>query len=230
MKRSDIKVLIGCERSKTVRNAFLELGFDAYSCDLQEAEGGNDNRHIQDDIRQVIKYGQWDLLACMHPPCTRLCNSGVHWLTGKRTPKGKTKDQLWKELDDGAELFSDCWNVKNIKHVALENPVMHRYAKERIKNFKPAAQHVQPHHFGDPFFKNTGFYLRDLPPLTPVNPITDIPKKSEDPKRHAEWSAIHRASPGKNRANIRSRTFPGIAKAIASQWGSYVYQISLEAA
>lgn len=222
MNPSDISVLIGCERSKVVRNAFLALGFDAYSCDMQEAEGGNDNRHIQDDIRYVMKYEQWDLLTVMHPPCTRLCNSGVHWLTGKRTPKGKTKQQLWQELDEGAALFSDCWNVPNIKHVAVENPVMHKYAKERIVNFKPAAQHVQPHQFGEPYFKSTGFYLRGLPTLKPVNPRDDVPVKKTDPERHAEWSAIHRCPPGENRANIRSRTFQGIADAIADQWGAFV--------
>jgi hypothetical protein len=224
---ADIKVLVGCERSKVVRNAFLALGFDAYSCDTLEAEGGNDNRHIQDDIRQVMKYGEWDLLTVMHPPCTRLCNSGVRWLTGDKLPKGvESKAQLWAELDEGARLFSDCWNVPNIKHVAVENPVMHKYAKMRIENFQPAAQHVQPWEFGEPFFKSTGLYLRELPKLQPVNPRTDVPKKKDEPERHAKWSAIHHASPGKDRANIRSRTFQGIADAIASQWGNFVLQVA----
>lgn len=221
---SSVTVLVGCERSKAVRNAFLMLGFDAYSCDLQEAVDGNDNRHIQDDIRYVMRHEQWDLLTVMHPPCTRLCNSGVHWLTGRRTPKGKTKADMWRELDEGAALFSDCWNVPNIKHVAVENPVMHRYAKQRIRNFEPAAQHVQPHQFGDPFFKLTGFYLRDLPKLEPVNAIVDVPNKKIDPVRHAKWSAVHRCPPGEQRANIRSRTFPGIANAIADQWGRHVLE------
>ena len=215
----DIRVLVGCERSKSVRNAFLALGYDAYSCDLQEAEGGNDNRHIQDDIRTVIEHGERDLLTVMHPPCTRLCNRGVRWLSVP--PVGRTREEMWEELREGAELFSACWNVTSIPHVAVENPVMHKHAKALIENYEPAAQHIQPHQFGEPFFKSTGFYLRKLPKLTPTNQLTP-PLKKQEPERHKEWSAIHRASPGKERSNIRSRTFAGVADAIAQQWGGHV--------
>jgi hypothetical protein len=125
---------------------------------------------------------------------------------------------MWADLDQGADLFSACWNAP-IQRVAVVNPVMHKHAKQRIVNFEPAAQHVQPHWFGEPAFKSTGLYLRGLPNLTPTNKLTPPEKGTEEHKR---WSAIHRAPPGKLRWQIRSKTFPGIARAMASQWGDHV--------
>lgn len=206
-----LRVLIGCETSGVVRRAFAARGHDAWSCDLLPSEDRS-NKHIIGDVRDILDDG-WDLLAVMHPPCTRLCNSGVRWL--RKPPPGKTLDQMWAELDDGAALFSACWNAP-IPRVAVENPVMHRYAKERIVNFRPAAQTVQPWWFGEPFFKATGLYLRGLPELRPTNRL--VPPKAGTAE-HKAWSAIHRASPGKDRWRIRSRTFSGIAEAMADQWG-----------
>jgi hypothetical protein len=100
--------------------------------------------------------------------------------------------------------------------VAIENPVMHHHAKARIKNFQPAAQTVQPHWFGEPAFKATGFYLRGLPALVPTNRLTPPTRGTPE---HKAWSAVHLAPPGPLRWQIRSRTFDGIANAMASQWG-----------
>ena len=127
-----LRVLVGCETSGVVRRAFLARGHDAWSCDLLPADDQT-NRHIQCDIRDILGWG-WDLLAVMHPPCTRLCNSGVRWL--HQPPRGKTVDQMWQELDEGAELFSACWNAP-IPRIAVENPVMHKHAKQRIRNYRP---------------------------------------------------------------------------------------------
>lgn len=211
-------VLVGCESSGVVRRAFRKRGFDAWSCDLLPANDGS-KYHIQCDVRDVLNDG-W-ALGIFHPPCTRLCNSGVRWL--HKPPRGKTIEQMWQELDEGAELFSDCWNA-NIDHVAVENPVMHGYAKERIRNFQPATQIVQPWWFGDPAFKATGLHLRGLDPLTPTNKLTPPAKGTEE---HKQWSAIHRAPPGPDRWKFRSETFPGIADAMAMQWGKY---LAMEAA
>ena len=208
-----LKVLIGCETSGAVRRAFLDRGHDAWSCDLLPAQDRS-NRHMQCDVRQVLDMG-WDLLAVMHPPCTRLCNSGVRWL--HQPPKGRSLAEMWADLNAGAALFSACWNAP-IARVAVENPVMHKHAKQRIENFQPAAQHVQPWWFGEPAFKATGLYLRGLPKLTPTNKLTPPEKGTETHKR---WSAIHRAPPGKLRWQIRSKTFPGIANAMADQWGDH---------
>ena len=164
------RVLIGCETSGIVRNAFLDAGHDCWSCDLLPSDTPS-NRHIQDDVRNVIQYQRWDMIAVMHPPCTRLCNSGVRWL--HKAPPDRTLADMWRELDDGCALFSDLWNC-DIPLVAVENPVMHKYAKERIRNFQPHSQSVQPWQFADTddsadnVKKRTCFWLRGLPLLRAV--------------------------------------------------------------
>lgn len=206
-----MKVLIGCEFSGVVRRAFAERGHDAWSCDLLPAADGS-NRHLVGDVREFLN-DEWDLLAVFHPPCTRLCNSGVRWLT--EPPRGRTLAEMWADLDEGTELFSDLWNAP-IERVAVENPIMHRHARERIRNYQPPAQTVQPWWFGDRAFKATGLYLRGLPPLVATDRLTP-PKPGT--AEHKEWSAIHRAPPGPDRWAFRSKTFPGIADAMADQWG-----------
>src|SRR5690554_605256 len=109
-----LRVLVACEFSGTVRRAFATLGHDAWSCDLLPAEDRS-NKHIVGDVRDILGNG-WDLMVS-HPPCTRLCNSGVRWLT--KPPAGKTLDQMWRELDEGAELFSELWNAP-IERIAVE--------------------------------------------------------------------------------------------------------------
>jgi hypothetical protein len=211
-----MRVLIGCETSGVMRRAFAALGHDAWSCDLLPAEDGS-NRHYVCDVRDLLNDG-WDLLALMHPPCTRLCNSGVRWLSVP--PPGRTLKEMWDELDAAADLFSACWNAK-IERIACENPVMHRHAKARIRNYEPAAQTVQPWWFGDRAFKATSFYLRRLPKLMPTDRLVP-PKAGTD--EHKQWSLVHRASPGPERWRLRSRTFPGIAAAAAKQWGDAAMQ------
>lgn len=214
------RILIGCETSGVMRRAFSARGHDVWSCDLLPADDGS-NRHIVGDVRELLT-GEWDLLAVMHPPCTRLCNSGVRWLT--EPPRGRTLEEMWAELREGAALFSDCWNAP-IARVAVENPVMHRHAKALIRNYQAPACTVQPWWFGDPAFKATSFYLRGLDPLTPTNRLTP-PKRGAEPKRWAEWSRIHRASPGPDRWKLRSATFPGIAAAAAAKWSPLVEEVA----
>lgn len=197
------RVLVGCEFSGTVRDAFLRAGHDAWSCDLLPDERGS-NRHIVGDVREVMHWG-WDLLCVMHPPCTRLCNSGVRWLSSP--PPGRTRDEMWADLDAAAALFSDCWNAP-VDRVAVENPVMHKHAKARIRNYEPPAQSVQPWQFGHGETKRTCLWLRNLPPLEP----TDIVEGRE--------ARVHRMPPGPDRWKERSRFFPGIANAMADQWGA----------
>lgn len=197
-----MKVLVTCEYSGIVRDAFLERGHDAWSCDLLPTER-NSNRHIVGDVRDILHDG-WDMLMVAHPPCTRLCNSGVRWLY--KPPKGKTKEQMWHELQEGADLFSDMWNAP-IEKICVENPVMHKHAKALIRNYQEFAQSVQPWQFGHGEVKRTCFWLKNLAPLTP----TDIVAGRE--------ARVHKAPPSPDRWKERSRFFPGIAKAMASQWG-----------
>lgn len=213
-----MKILIGCETSGVMRRAFASRGHDVWSCDLLPAEDGS-NRHIRGDVRDLLDDG-WDLLAVMHPPCTRLCNSGVRWL--HTPPPGRTREEMWAELDEGAALFSACWQAP-VARVAIENPVMHKHARERLPADLPKPQIVQPWWFGERAFKATGFYLRGLPELVATDRLTP-PRAKDDPAAHKAWSGIHRASPGPDRWKVRSRTFDGIAEACADQWGRYAIE------
>jgi hypothetical protein len=201
-----VKVLVACEYSGTVRNAFLDRGHDAWSCDLLPSEDGS-NRHIIGDARNLLNDG-WDLMVA-HPPCTRLCNSGVRWLS--TPPPGKTADQMQAELEAGADLFSAFWNAP-IERVAIENPVMHRHAKALIVNYREPAQSVQPWQFGHGECKRTCLWLRNLPPLTPTRIVEGREQR------------VHRMPPSADRWKERSRFFPGIAEAMADQWGGYALE------
>ena len=197
-----MRVLIACESSGTVRRAFRERGHDAWSADLLPADDGSPF-HITGDATAILDDG-WDLLIA-HPPCTRLCNSGVRWLS--IPPPGRTVDEIRADLIAGAELFSAFWNAP-IARIAVENPVMHRHAKALIAGYQPPAQSVQPWQFGHGETKRTCFWLKNLPRLTP----TDIVEGREQ--------RIHRLPPGPDRWKERSVTFSGIAAAMADQWGS----------
>lgn len=189
---ADMKILVACEFSGVVRRAFAARGHDVWSCDLLPAEDRS-NRHIIGDVRAIVHDG-WDMMIA-HPPCTRLCNSGVAWLH---------KRNLWTELDAGAELFSVLWNAP-IPMRCVENPVMHKYAKARIRNYRDP-QYVQPWQFGHGETKQTGLWLHNLPDLVP----TDIVEGREQ--------RVFKMSPSTARWQERSRTFPGIAAAMAEQW------------
>jgi len=158
---SGLRILIGCETSGVMRRAFAARGHDAWSCDLLPAEDGS-NRHIRGDVRDYLGDG-WDLLMVCHPPCTRLCNSGVRWL--HTPPPGRTREAMWAELEEGVALFAACWQAP-VGRVAVENPIMHRHAREWMPSDLPRPQIVQPWWFGERAFKATGFYLRGLPPLS----------------------------------------------------------------
>ncbi|SMP32008.1 hypothetical protein [Shimia sagamensis] len=223
----DINVLIGCETSGAMRDAFLARGFNAFSCDVLPADTPT-NRHIQDDVRRVMHEGRWDLLCVMHPPCTRLCRAGQRWLYGpnkshpKKLPKGRTWADMIAEFDEACALFEDCLNAP-IPLRVIENPVMHKWAKERICDL-PTPQIVQPWWFGEKAFKATGFYrMGGLPGLTATNKLTP-PKHGTD--EYKRWSAIFRAPPGPNRWKIRSKTFQGVADAAAHQWGNHALKVA----
>jgi hypothetical protein len=196
-----MRVLVACEFSGTVRNAFAARGHDAWSCDLLPSDDRS-NKHIIGDARDLLNDG-WDLLMVAHPPCTRLCNSGVRWLNVP--PPGRTLEAMWSELDDAAALFSAFWNAP-IPRVCIENPVMHKHAKARIQNYADFTQSVQPWQFGHGECKRTCFWLRNLPPLKPTNIVEGREQR------------IHMLPPGPERWRERSRFFKGIADAMADQW------------
>lgn len=194
-----MKVLICCEFSGVVREAFRKRGYDAWSCDLLPAEDGSPY-HIQEDAREVIYWGTWHLMIA-HPPCTYLANSGVRWL--------HERPERWRNLNEAAEFFKELLYAP-IPFIAVENPIPHKYAVKLIG--RKYDQLIQPYWFGEPYSKATCFWLKNLPPLKPTEVI---PK---DQVKQAVW----REPPSPDRWKKRSRTYKGVAEAMADQWGSYV--------
>jgi len=222
-----LRVLIGCETSGIARRAFAALGHDVWSCDMQPAEDGS-NRHIICDIRGGILEEGWDLLAVMHPPCTRLCRSGRQWMSGpgkftepKRLPKGRTWADMLAEFEEGVSIFTACWEAP-IERVAIENPEMNDLAKERMPFDLPPPHIVQPHWFGHPEYKATGWYLRGLPELSATDKLHEPPRGSVEWKA---WNRVHRMPPGPERARLRSRSFPGMMQAAAEQWSGFATEM-----
>jgi len=192
-------ILVACEFSGTVREAFRELGFNAWSCDVLPSDlPGN---HIQGDVREVLNH-EWDLMIA-HPPCTYLTNSGVCHL--------HTDPSRWAKLDEAAEFFKALISAP-IAHIAIENPIPHKYASERIG--QKYSQIIQPWQFGHTESKATCLWLKNLPKL----------EESENVKAQMlllpanQRQRLHYLPPSKDRWKLRSKTYPGIAKAIAEQW------------
>lgn len=205
-----LNVLIACEESGTVRDAFIAMGHNAISCDLKPTR--KKGPHLQCDVRDVLHLG-WDLMIA-HPVCKRLANSGVRWLDVP--PKGKTREQMWQALEEAAEFYCLLRDAP-IPHKCIENPVMHAHARKRVQ--PGYRQIVQPWWFGDPTFKATGFELINLPDLVPTDKLTPPAKGTPE---HKAWSWVHMMPPGPNRERDRSVTQPGIARAMAEQWPKWV--------
>ena len=197
-----MKVLIACEYSGRVRDAFIGLGHDAMSCDLLPTD--KPGPHYQGDVFDIINDG-WDLMIA-HPPCTYLSNSGVCHLH-KDTSR-------WPKMFDGSAFFKELLGAP-IKKIAIENPIMHGYAKTLIGGIKQS-QIVQPWMFGHTEQKATCLWLKGLPMLKETNNVKDemllLPKN--------ERERLHYLPPSPDRWKIRSTTYQGIADAMASQWGS----------
>lgn len=201
-----MRVRIACEFSGVVREAFRARGHDARSCDLLLAEDGSPH-HDQGDIRAWL-YDGWADLLIAHPPCTYLCNSGVRWLY--RNGRGTEKDvERWTGMHAACDFFASLYHAP-IAKVAIENPVQHLYARDYLAsawNVPRYTQTIQPYQFGHPEIKRTCLWLRGLPTLRTTELV-----EGRTPR-------VHHASPGPDRWKERSRTLPGIAAAMAEQWG-----------
>lgn len=200
-----LRVLVACEFSGVVRDAFAAHGHDAWSNDLLPSE--REGKHIRGNaIEAIYDKGPWDLLIA-HPPCTYLCNSGVRWLA----PGGKLNAERHKLMQEACDFFASLYNVTTIERVCVENPVMHGYARDYLQSaWKVPAftQTIQPYEHGEPETKRTALWTRGLPLLKPSDIVS-----GRQPR-------VHHASPGPDRWKERSRTLPGIAKAMASQWSN----------
>lgn len=215
----DMRVLVACEESQEVCKAFRRLGHEAYSCDLQECSGGHPEWHIVGDATKILYSQKWDLVIA-HPPCTRLANSGVKWLARKKETHGyswsekrklfmRDDPKIWSDLIEGANLFNAFveYGLRG-NRVVIENPIMHKYAKELIKIWKP--QIIQPWMFGHGETKATCLWVLGVNDLRPTNIVEGREQR------------LHKLPPSKDRAKIRSKTFPGIAQAMAEQWGVFI--------
>lgn len=198
-----MRVLVACEYSGTVRNAFRARGHDAWSCDLLPTDA-DPTWHHEGDIFDIID-DDWDLMIA-HPPCTYLCSSGLHW--NKRIPG---RDALTQE----ALAFVEKLLSADIEKIALENPI------GRIGTaIRPADQIIQPHQFGHDASKQTALWLKGLPKLQATKNIE--PRIINGKKRWANQtdSGQNKLAPSADRWKIRSTTYPGIANAMADQWGT----------
>lgn len=222
-----MKVLVACEESQRVCKAFRERGHEAYSCDVMECSGGRPEWHIKCDVREVLKkkryreqtdeiyWGiifktqdgtkhciddKWDLIIA-HPPCTYLSNAGARFLY----PKGVLNEDRLKLGLDAKEFFMQLYNADCDK-ICVENPI-----PSRVFGLPKYSQTIQPYEHGHPFKKKTCLWLKNLPLLKPTN-IVDV---RESTKIAGNWFN----KGGKDRQKNRAKTFEGIAKAMAEQWG-----------
>jgi len=208
-----MKVLVACEFSGIVRDAFIAEGHEAYSADLVPSErpGPHYLGNVLGLLDQTMFTDKLDLLIAF-PPCTYLANSGVRWLYGG---KGKVKDkERWKLMEQGAGFFDTLLNGYDIPKIAIENPVMHGYARQLICG--EPAQTIQPWQFGHDEAKATQLWLKNLPLLVPTN---ILPLSESGHRGNQTPSGQNKLGPSPTRARERSRTYTGIAQAMAKQWG-----------
>jgi len=201
-----MKVLIGCEESQAVCKAFRELGHEAYSCDIIPCSGNKPEWHLQMDVFEAIKLKKWDL-GIFFPPCTDLANSGARWFKEKQ----KTGQQR-----KSIEFFLRLTET-DIKHWCIENPIGIMSSWYR----KPD-QIIQPYMFGDPYTKTTCLWLKGLPLLIPTNLVAKGDRHiTKSGRSLPKW---YNLPPSEERAKLRSKTFPGIASAMANQWSRNLHR------
>lgn len=201
-----MKVLVACEFSGIVRDAFLEAGHEALSCDLRPTE--SPGPHFQGDVRDMLDDG-WDLMIA-HPPCRYISRAGARWMF----PEGELDEERYKKAMKAREFFMTLLDAP-IPQIMIENPT-----PLKIVDLPEHSQVIQPYQFGHPFSKRTLLWLKNLPQLQPTDTTEDfepfLPSNTGKGRREGQdWS------PGvAHTREDASRTFPGIAKAMADQWGS----------
>lgn len=217
-----MKVLIACEESQRVCTEFRRLGHEAYSCDIQECSGGHPEWHVVEDAWRMLEHNinimtmdgkvhfidKWDLLIA-HPPCTYLSNAGArhlwkgHVLNQERYAKGL----------DAKNFFLKFLNA-NCPKICVENPV-----PSRVYELPKYTQIIQPYEYGHPYSKRTCLWLKNLPPLQPTDIMDPVGTWCPSGSYSHKHSIQHKGLFTKDRAKNRSKTFSGIAKAMAEQWG-----------
>ncbi len=222
MRPQDINILIACEYSGNVREAFRAQGFNAISCDLLPTE--RPGPHIQGDVLEVIADqklitpgGSGFHAMVAHPPCTYLSTSGIHWNTHVPGRKEKIPPRERAKLTEQALDFARALMDANIPHIALENP--QSIISTRIR---PKDQCIQPWQFGHPESKATWLWLKNLPLLRPTNVL---PLPSVGYWENQTPSGQNKIGPSAERWKMRAKTYDGIATAMATQWGAYLTSV-----
>lgn len=217
MKR--LSVLVACEESQAVTKAFRALGHRAYSCDILPASGGHPKWHLPGDAIEYAYDNYWDIMIA-HPPCTYLAVSGARWLYNK---DGSRNEERWVKQAEGLAFVKKLMEAP-IEHIAIENPVS--VISTQIR--KPD-QIIQPYMFGDEASKKTCLWTKNLPDLVPTKMVgkgemIEWIDKNGKTKRQAKWyyDALSKAKTPEERRTLRSKTFEGIANAMADQWSKYV--------
>lgn len=219
-----MRVLVACEESQEVCKAFRERGHEAYSCDIQGCSGGHPEWHICGDCLKVVEggcfvtqdgtinhIGKWDLLIA-HPPCTYLTVTGNAWFNVQKY--GDKAKQRYKDRYAAIVFFMQM-ALANVPRIAVENPI-----GIMSSAWRKADQVIQPYMFGDPFEKKTALWLKGLEPLKPTNVVKPPERvRFDSGKSMPAWYAEVWHLPKEEREKLRSKTFPGIAKAMAEQWG-----------
>lgn len=195
------KVLIACEESQRVCNAFRRKGIEAWSCDIIETSGQHPEWHIKGDVLDIIDNG-WDMIIGF-PPCTYLSNAGARFLY----PKGELSEERLQKGLEAKDFFIKIWNA-DCPRIAIENPI-----PSKVYCLPKYSQTIQPYEFGHPYSKKTCLWLKGLPELQP----TEIIPKSEIESTKIAGNWFNKG--GKDRQRNRAKTFPGIANAMAEQWG-----------
>jgi len=217
MNCNDI-VLVACEESQSITKEFRKLGYKAFSCDLLDCSGGHPEWHIKGDAIKEAYSGKYSMMIA-HPPCTYLAVSGARWMYNKDGTKNKER---WKNQLDALWFVRKLMEAP-IEKIAIENPIS--VISTQIR--KPD-QIIQPWQFGDKVQKTTCLWLKNLPHLKPTKIVDKgefiewVDKKTGKKKRQAKWyyDALSKAKNDDERRTLRSKTFPGIAKAIAKQWSA----------
>lgn len=211
-----MRVIVACEFSGIVRDAFLRHGHDAISVDLLPTE--SPGPHHQGDIFAFLERGDHFDLMISHWDCTFLTRAGRHWLF---YGGGRLRNpERFKKMEVSATCFARLANWPHIEHIAAENPLMHEFATEIIG--RKQTQIVHPYWFGHKKLKRTGLWLKNLPDLDWTDYVGPPPPNGT--RWYKDWADVHYASPGPDRWKERSRTYTGFADAMAQQWGNYLIQ------
>jgi len=209
-----MRVLVACEESQTVCKAFREEGFEAYSCDIQDESGGHPEWHIKDDAALEAYSGSYDLIIA-HPPCTYMSKAGARWMYPKA---GELCEDRFQNAMKAKEFFFTMLNAP-VKHIAVENPT-----PLKVVGLPPHTQAIQPYEYGHPYSKRTLLWLKNLPLLNPTEVLSEY--KPYLPSNTGGVSRGQSFSRGKAKdAKEASKTFDGVAQAMAKQWGEWIEQI-----